>query len=175
MLFRSWRERVGEQEANKISKRATDRGTAVHALIEKYLNNEDVSTQDLMPNVKNLFVKMKPELAKLNNIHCLEERLFSHELRLAGTVDCIAEHNGVLSVIDFKTANRLKKKEDIGNYFMQGAAYSTMFTEMTGIPIEQVVIIIGVDSANFCQTMKVNPSDHIDELKQFVENYYRGK
>lgn len=77
----------------------------------------------MMPNVKSLFVRMKQELDdKVNNIHCLEDRLFSHELKLAGTVDCIAEYKGVLSVIDFKTSVRLKKKENIGGYFMQGAA-----------------------------------------------------
>lgn len=169
-----WRKRVGDAQADKVSKQATTRGTAVHAVIEKFLNNEEINHFDLMPNVKDLFVKMKPELKKLNNIHCLEEKLFSHELKLAGTVDCIAEHDGVLSVIDFKTSKRLKKKDDIGNYFMQGAAYSTMFTEMTGIPIKQVVILIGVDSANFCQTLKVNPADHIDNLKFYVEKYHRG-
>ncbi len=85
----------------------------------------------MLPNVKSLFVRMKQEIdAKVNNIHCLEDRLFSHELGLAGTVDCIAEHNGVLSVIDFKTSVRLKKKENIGNYFMQAAAYRTMFKEI---------------------------------------------
>lgn len=169
-----WRARVGEEQANKISKQATTRGTAVHAVIEKYLKNHEIEHQDMMPNVKDLFVKLKVELQKINNIHCLEEKLFSHELKLAGTVDCIAEYNGVLSVIDFKTAKRLKRKADIGNYFMQGAAYATMFTELTNIPISQVVILIGVDSANFCQVMKVDPAEHIGELKLQIENYNRG-
>lgn len=167
-----WRARVGEEHANKVSRQATTRGTSVHKVIEMYLNNETIPAEELMPNVKSLFVRMKPELDKLNNIHCLEERLFSHKLRLAGTVDCIAEHNGVLSVIDFKTSVRLKKKENIANYFMQGAAYSTMFTEMTGIPITQVLIMIGVDTANFCQTIKVNPDDYIDNLMEYIDRYH---
>lgn len=167
-----WRARVGEEHANKVSRQATTRGTSVHKVIEMYLNNETIPAEELMPNVKSLFVRMKPELDKLNNIHCLEERLFSHKLRLAGTVDCIAEHNGVLSVIDFKTSVRPKKKENIANYFMQGAAYSTMFTEMTGIPITQVLIMIGVDTANFCQTIKVNPDDYIDNLMEYIDRYH---
>lgn len=166
-----WRKRVGEEKANQISRAATTRGTGVHAVIEKYLNNEDISNQELMPNVKSLFYRMKVELDKLNNIHCLETPLHSHELGLAGTVDCIAEFNGTLSVIDFKTSVRLKKKEQIGNYFMQGAAYSKMFTEITQLPIEQVVIIIGVDTANFCQVLKVKPEDYIDELKVYISKY----
>ncbi len=166
-----WRAKVGEEKANKISKQATTRGTSVHSVIEKYLDNEDVSREEMMPNVKSIFHKMKVELDKLQNIHCLEDRLFSHSLRLAGQVDCIAEYNGVLSVVDFKTANRLKSKDKIGNYFMQGAAYATMFTEMTGIVIDQVVILIGVDSASFTQVLKVKPQDHVDELKSYIAKY----
>lgn len=168
-----WRARVGEEHANKVSRKATTRGTSVHKVIEMYLNNETIPTEELMPNVKSLFVRMKPELDKLNNIHCLEERLFSHELRLAGTVDCIAEYNGVLSVIDFKTSVRLKKKENIANYFMQGAAYSTMFTEMTGLNIQQIIIMIGVDTANFCQVLKVKPEEHKEELLEYINRYYQ--
>lgn len=166
-----WRKRVGDEKANQISRQATTRGSGVHKVIETYLNNEDVSQIEMMPNVKSLFVRMKAELAKMDNIHCLETKLFSHELQLAGTVDCIAEYKGVLSVIDFKTSIRLKKKENIAGYFMQGAAYSTMFTEMTGIPISQVVILIGVDTANFCQVMKVKPEDYIDELRVYIDKF----
>ena len=167
-----WRARVGEEHANKVSRQATTRGTSVHKVIETYLNNDLISQDDLMPNVKSLYVRMKPELDKLNNIHCLEDRLFSHQLKLAGTVDCIAEYNGVLSVIDFKTSVRLKKKEKIGSYFMQGTAYATMFEEMTGLKIEQIVIMIGVDSANFCQVLKVKPDDYRDELQFYIDKYY---
>jgi genome maintenance exonuclease 1 len=170
-----WRKKVGEEKANQISRTATTRGTAVHAAIEKYLNNEDMTGYEMMPNAKGLYVKLKPELQKLNNIHCLEERLYSHELQLAGTVDCIAEHKGILSVIDFKTSIRLKKKEHIKSYFMQGAAYSKMFFDMTGIKIDRIVILIGVDTANFCQTMIENPWDHIDDLKRCIDNYHKGK
>lgn len=172
-----WRKRVGEAKANEISRKATTRGTSVHKVIEKYLNNEDISNVEMLPNVKSLFVRMKEELEKVNNIHCLETPLFSHQLKLAGTVDCIAEHNGELSVIDFKTSVRLKKKEQIGNYFMQGAAYAHMFTEMTSIPVERVVILIGVDTANFCQTLTIK-GDELFEWKQELNKYilaYRKK
>ena len=170
----AWRKRVGEVQANRVSLQATTRGTSVHSVIEKYLKNEDTSSVEMLPNVKTLFVRMKEELNKLDNIHCLENKLYSHELKLAGTVDCIAEYNGVLSVIDFKTSKRLKKKDQVGNYFMQGAAYCTMFTEMTGIPISQVIILIGVDEMNFSQVLKVNPDDYIDELKSYISKYNEG-
>jgi hypothetical protein len=170
-----WRKKVGEEKANEISRKATTRGTSVHKVIETFLNNEDISQHDMMPNVKSLFYRMKPELEKMNNIHCLETRLFSHKLRLAGTVDCIAEHNGVLSVVDFKTSIRLKKKEQIQNYFMQGVAYADMFNEMTGLEVDQIVILIGVDTANFAQTLTVKKNEmdgHRQELHKYIEAYY---
>jgi genome maintenance exonuclease 1 len=167
--------RVGEAKANEVSRKATTRGTSVHKALEMYLSNEDVSSLEMLPNVKSLFVRMKQEIdAKVNNIHCLEDRLFSHELKLAGTVDCIAEHNGILSVIDFKTSVRLKKKENIGNYFMQAAAYRQMFYEMTGLDAKQVIILIGVDTANFCQTLVVKEDElelHKQELLKYIEAY----
>lgn len=170
-----WRKRVGEKQANRISRQATNRGTGVHEALETYLQNEDVSLKKMMPNVKNLYLRMREELRlKVDNIHCLETKLFSHKLGLAGTVDCVAEYKGILSAIDFKTSNKLKKKANIGSYFMQGVAYSKMFTEMTGIPINQVVILIGVDSANFCQTLVVKEPEmqlHLEGLKGYIEQY----
>ena len=148
-----WRARVGEAKANEISRKATTRGTGVHKALEMYLKNEDVSSLEMLPNVKSLFVRMKQEIdAKVNNIHCLEDRLFSHELKLAGTVDCIAEHNGVLSVIDFRQ----------------------MFHEMTGLDAKQVIILIGVDTANFCQTLVVKEDElelHKQELLKYIDAY----
>ena len=170
-----WRARVGEAKANEISRKATTRGTGVHKALEMYLSNEAVPIREMLPNVKSLFFRMMKEIEqKVNNIHCLEDRLFSHELKLAGTVDCIAEHNGILSVIDFKTSIRLKKKEQIGNYFMQAAAYRTMFHEMTGLLAKQVVILIGVDTANFCQTLVVKEDElelHKQELLKYIDAY----
>jgi ATP-dependent exoDNAse (exonuclease V) beta subunit len=168
-----WRERVGEKTANRISKAATTRGTSVHSVIEKYLNNEEIDMMSLMPNVKGLFVHMRKELDKMNNIHCLESKLHSHILKLAGTVDCIAEYDGVMSVIDFKTSKRLKRKEDIANYFMQGTAYSVMFEELTNqaFPIEQIVILIGVDGKDFAQVLKVKPMEYAPMLKEYILRY----
>lgn len=170
----AWRKRVGEKEANRVSKQATTRGTSVHKLVENYLNNQSVYDEETLPNAKSVFLAMKSALDKINNIHCLESFLFSHELGLAGQVDCIAEFDGVLSVIDFKTSRRLKKKADIGNYFMQTSAYAQMFEERTGLKVEQSVIIIGGDFGNFPQVMKEDPMTHREELiaqiKKFKES-----
>lgn len=137
-----WRKRVGEEQANRISTRAAKRGTAVHKLCESYLLNEapEVSIFDI-----ESFNSLVPELDKINNIHCLETKLYSDYLQVAGTVDCIAEYEGKLSVIDFKTSGREKQRDEIHNYFMQTAAYAVMFEERTGIPVSRLVILMSVD------------------------------
>lgn len=142
----AWRKRVGDAEANRISSRATRRGTKLHTLCERYLQNvEDVFGDNVDPLQREMFNSIVPFLNDIDNIRMQESRLFSHHLRLAGTVDCIAEHDGRLSVIDFKTATRSKSKENIANYFMQCAAYAVMHEEMTGIPVQKLVIMIAVE------------------------------
>ena len=145
--IRQWRQRGGEETANRISTRAANRGTAVHSIIERYLDNEENYDKDFMPNVVENFLDLKPILdASVNNIRAQEVPLYSDHLRLAGRVDCIGEFNGILSIIDFKTSRKLKKKEWITNYFTQEAAYAIMWEERTGEPITQLVTLITVDN-----------------------------
>jgi len=137
-----WRKRVGEEEANKISSKAASRGTRIHGLCEQYLLNKEV-----VPNMfdNDMWKNMKPHLHNINNIYALEQPLYSDHLEVAGTVDCIGEYNGKMSVIDFKTSKRLKHRDDIHDYFMQCSAYAVAFEEMTKIPVPQLVILIAVD------------------------------
>jgi len=138
----AWRKRVGEEEANRISSTAARRGTRIHSLAEKYLLNETVNPDMFDIEMWN---KFKPILHNINNIYALEQSLFSDHLEVAGTVDCIAEYNGKMSVIDFKTSKRIKEKDNIHDYFMQCSAYAVAFEEMTKIPVPQIVILIAVD------------------------------
>lgn len=140
-----WRKRVGEAEANKISSTAARRGTRIHTLCETHLNNDPVNCSmfDL-----DLWNSVKPHLSKINNIYALEKTLYSDHLQVAGTVDCIAEYEGRMSVIDFKTSKRIKTRDDIHDYFMQCSAYAVAFEEMTKIPVPQLVIIIAVDESD---------------------------
>lgn len=140
-----WRKRVGEEEANRIGARAAARGTRVHSLCEDYLNNKD-PVVDIFDSM--MWKSLKTVLHRINNIHCLETRLFSHHLKVAGTVDCIAEFDGKLSVIDFKTSTRIKTRDDIHHYFMQTSAYAVMFEERTGIPVSRLVIIMATDEGD---------------------------
>lgn len=137
-----WRKAVGEEVANKISSTAARRGTRIHTLCEKYLKNEDVA-----PNLVDYenWNELKEFLNRIDNIHALEQPLFSHHLQVAGTVDCIAEYNGKLAVIDFKTSKRNKTKDDIYDYFMQCSAYAVAYEEMTGIPVPNILILISTD------------------------------
>jgi genome maintenance exonuclease 1 len=138
-----WRKRVGDEEANKISGRASARGTRIHQLCEDYLKsgaaNADIFDQEM-------FGSIRPLLDQIDNIHCLETPLWSDYLQVAGTVDCIAEFQGKLSVIDFKTSSKPKDRDDIHNYFMQTSAYAVAFEERTGIPVGRMVIIMAVEN-----------------------------
>jgi hypothetical protein len=139
----AWRRRVGEAEANRVSSKASARGTRIHTYCEKFLLGEEID-----PDIfdKEMFESMKYWLDDINNIHCLETPLWSDYLQVAGTVDCIAEFQGKLSVIDFKTSSKPKDRDDIYQYFMQTAAYAVAFEERTGIPIGRLVIIMAVEN-----------------------------
>ena len=143
-IIKAWRERVGEEEANRISGKAANRGTRVHSIVEKYLNNED--TTNFLPHIRQSLENLKPVLDdKVGPIYGLEVPLYSHHLGVAGRCDCIAKYNGVTSIIDFKTSRYIKKKEKISNYFAQGAAYSIMWEERTGMVAPNIVIVMDVD------------------------------
>lgn len=157
-----WRKRVGEEEANRISARAARRGTVIHGLCEDYLlgKNPEVSIFD-----QQVFRSLIPHLDKINNIHALESKLYSDHLQVAGTVDCIAEYDGKLSVIDFKTSKRQKQRDDIHGYFIQTSAYAVAFEERTGIPVSRLVIIMGVDE----EEPLIFKEKRDDWIGQFIE------
>ena len=111
-----WRARVGEEEANKISTKAAGRGTLVHSIIEGYLKNESI--EEYLPHIRQSLENLRPILDnRIGKIYGLEVPLYSNHLGLAGRCDCIAEFDGVPSIIDFKTSRKPKKKEWITNYF----------------------------------------------------------
>jgi genome maintenance exonuclease 1 len=164
-----WRKRVGEAEANRISKQATGRGTNVHTLCERYLNNESLG--DIMPDAKEMFLSLKPFLHRINNIQYQECALWSKQLGMAGRVDCIAEFDGVLSVIDFKTSRKIKQSAHIEDYYWQTAAYALMYEEMIGQPIHDLVIIMAVENEQPL-LFKQKTEDHIHGLVKAI-NYYK--
>jgi len=170
--IKKWRKRVGEAEANKISTKASRRGTTVHEMCEHYVNN-NLDAKKYLPNDRETFNSIKPVLDKhLNNIYAQEVPLWSSFLGVAGRVDCIAEWDGHLAVIDYKTSRKLKKKEYITNYFQQCAAYAVMWEERTGIPINKIVVVIAVDGEQ-PQVFEEKRDNYIYECVETIARYRR--
>lgn len=144
--IQKWRARVGEEEANRISSQASGRGTKVHNLLEKYVNNDPDYLKGEMPHNIQTFKDIQPTLDKcLTKVYAQEAPLYSAHLGVAGRVDCVGQWEGVDAIIDYKTSKKLKKKEWISGYFMQCAAYAVMWEERTGMPIKKLVIAIAGD------------------------------
>lgn len=167
----AWKKRVGEEEANRISRRATTRGTAVHEIIEKYIDNDENFRDGYMPDVIESFLTLKPILDNsIGKVYAQEAPLYSNHLGVAGRVDCVAEFDGKLSIIDFKTAMKPKKVEWIKNYFMQESAYAIMWEERTGMPITQLVTVISVDDHD-PQVFVEHRDNWTRPLKETIEQY----
>ena len=169
--IRKWRRRVGDEEANRVSSRASSRGTQVHSIVEDYLNNEN--TRDYFPHVKQSLQNLRPILDKsIGRIFGLEVALFSSYLGMAGRCDCIAEFDGVPSIVDFKTSLRPKKKEHISNYFAQASAYAIMFEERTGLAVPNTVIVMDVDESKPI-VFKEHRDNYVDLLLETKAEYDR--
>ena len=170
-----WRARVGEEEANKIGAKAARRGTAVHAIIEKYVNNEESFAEGYTPQVIGNFNDVKPILdEQLTKVYAQEVPLYSDYLGVAGRVDCVGEWNGKPAIIDYKTSRKPKRKEWIESYFMQEAFYSIAWEERTGMPITQLVTVIAVDHEP--PQVFVEHRDNWDKkLIETIEEYKRQK
>jgi hypothetical protein len=168
-----WRAKVGEEEANKIGHRAATRGTAVHTLIEKYLQNDPDYAEDVLPHVMQSLTNLKPILDKrMNKIYEQEVPLYSDYLKLAGTCDCACMFDGVNSIVDFKTSRFPKKKSMLDHYFIQACAYSIMWEERTGMAMPNLVIIMDVDNGR-ALTYKEHRDNWTDKLNETIELYYK--
>ncbi len=170
-FFAQWRLH-NPKEANRV----THRGNKLHTLIEHYVNNEfspDNSEQKaaVSPDTLELFLQLQPELDKIDNVHAQEVALWSESLGLAGRVDCLAEYDGKLSVIDFKGATRSKRKSDIKNYFLQATAYAIMWQEMTETPIDNFAILISCEDGKV-QVFDGRPLDYVRDLKDCIDEYH---
>lgn len=171
-----WRKAVGEEEANRISARAAGRGTALHTLCERYIDNKPVFDEKTMPHVKAMFNSVKPVVdSRVGRVYVQEVPLYSDHLRLAGRVDLIAEFDGVISVIDFKTSSRVKTSEDIKSYFEQESAYAVMFEERTNIPIVNLVTIMAVENDKNPLIFKEHRDNHVSDLVRKIRLYEKEK
>lgn len=169
----AWRERIGEEEADKITFQATEKGTALHDLLEDYLRNGEIEWSSVLPHIKASFRKMKPVLdSHLTDIYGLETALFSRYLKTAGRVDVVGVFLGQPSIIDFKTARKIKKKDWITDYFLQATAYSIMYEERTGVCASQLVILMDVEGEK-PRLFLERRQNFVDTLKQRIRDYYQ--
>jgi hypothetical protein len=172
-IFINWRKKVGEAEAEKITKAATSRGTDMHSLVENYLKNQDLPP--VTPIADFLFKIAKKDLKRINNIHALEGSLYSKQLGIAGTVDCIAEFDGELAIIDFKTSKKPKPREWIEHYFVQCMAYGCMLYELTGISVKKLVIIMSCENGETVIYEEYEKSKYIKLLTEYIRKFVRDK
>lgn len=175
-----WRNRIGHEEADRITKHSALRGEQYHQAIEKYLKNERIPDKGCIPDAKFMFKKVKKELNRIDNIVAQEVSLYSNTLQLAGTVDCIAEYDGVLSSIDFKTSRKPKKLEWIQDYIFQTLIYSIMVEELHGLTVPRLVVIMVDEQSSFGYSFVIDDRkkylrDMLKQLKQFQENRHNGK
>jgi genome maintenance exonuclease 1 len=166
--LQNWREQ--EIAADYITEQAAVVGSETHKLIENYLNGEDILEKFRLLSEAH-FNNLLPFVDKINDIHGIELRLYSDKMKLAGTSDCIANYDGKLSIIDYKTKRSNQREEWLTDHFIQATSYGVMFKELTGIKVEQVVILVSSEKNTRMEFMK-NPDDYVDLLEQRIDQYY---
>ncbi len=172
-IFVNWRKKVGNEEADRITKAATTRGTDMHTLTEHYLKNDDLP--EVPPISEFLFKIAKSKLNLINNIYALEGPLYSKQLGIAGTVDCIAEYNDELAIIDFKTSKKPKPREWIEHYFVQAMAYGCMLYELTGISVKKLVIIMACENGECVVYEEYDKAKYIKLLGEYIRKFVGDK
>lgn len=168
-----WRNRVGASEAKRVSAFSSGRGTKVHDLLESYVRGKEIESASIMPHLMQMFKSAIEPLSKnITKVYCLEQRLFSPSIALAGTADGVIEWNGVPAILDFKTSAKLKKKEWITDYFLQCTAYSLMWKELTGMSINDLVVFIMVDGRDEPQVFTSKAETHLPMLLKRTRDYF---
>ena len=170
-IFVKWRKRIGLEEANRITKRATARGTDFHEAAQAYLMNLELNWNDFMPATQFMFHHAKPYLDKINNIHAIERTLYSEYFGLAGRVDCIGEYEGELAVIDFKTSEKIKPEEWFENYFVQEMFYASAYYEMTNIPVKKLITLMVTPGGEVKVFDKRNKGDYIKLIIRYTKEF----
>ena len=170
-IFVEWRKRIGEEEANRITKKATARGTDFHEAAQAYLMNLELDWNNFLPTTQFMFHHAKPFLDKINNIHAIERTLYSEYLGLAGRVDCIAEYDGEISINYFKTSEKIKPEKWLENYFVQETAYACMYYELTGIGVKKLITLMVTPGGEVKVFDKRNKSDYIRLLVRYIKEF----
>lgn len=171
--FITWRKRVGDAEADRITKAATNCGTDTHALIEAYTLNEPLPEKPAL--AKHLFNVARPALDRIGTIYGIELGLFSEYLKIAGTCDLVADYDGVLSIVDYKTSAKIKPRAWIDSYFIQASAYAFMLKELTGKEVKQLVIIMAAEDGELEVFIETDVKKYIVELVKYIKKFMLDK
>jgi genome maintenance exonuclease 1 len=166
--LQNWRDQ--EIAADYITEQAAVVGSETHKLIENYLNGEEILENFRLLSEAH-FNNLLPFVDKINDIHGIELRLYSDKMKLAGTSDCIAYYDGILSIIDYKTKRSNQREEWLTDHFIQATSYGVMFKELTGINVEQIVILVSSEKNTRMEFMK-NPDDYLSLLEQRIDQFY---
>lgn len=167
-----WRNRVGKDKAQSISTRSANRGTRYHKLTEDYLNNElDTEKYKDQPLPWIMFHSSKHILDKINKIYLQEAALYSDFLKVAGRVDCIAEYDGKLSIIDFKTSAEKKKEAWLYDYYVQETAYACCLQELYGIKVVQLVTIVACENSDVQVSIVTPKKEYFLRLQEYIQEY----
>lgn len=169
-----WRHSLGVSAATKETQRCADRGTAVHAMIEKYLNNVEDPTKGFGLLEQRMFNQTKTYLNQINHIRALEIPLYSNDLKIAGRVDCVAEYRSVLSIVDFKTSNNIKNDKMVEDYKLQVTAYALMYEELFDVWIDNFIIIMAVEKGMIPMVFEGNIESHIEPLIKRISTFYKN-
>ena len=168
----AWQKRVGFAEAEKVRRAAAWRGTQYHNLVEKYLKNELEEIEESKGLPTYLFRSARETLDRIDNIHAIEAPLYSRTLRIAGRVDCIAEFDNELAIIDFKTTKNLKKVEHLEKFFVQEAAYAYMYYELTGIEVDKLVTLSVAEDGAMQVEQRYDKNPFMDTLVDWINIYH---
>lgn len=173
-ILEAWKNRIGKKEADKISTDACNRGTNIHLLLERYLRNEDLDIKSFKDEHIKLFNSLKLYLKRINKIYGQEVVLFSDTLGIAGRCDLVAEYDGELAIIDYKTSSRVKSSKEIGDYWIQACFYAISHNEMFNTNIKKLIIMMGVENKLPMIFKKTINDNLMLELSERVYKFYES-
>lgn len=170
-IFTNWRKKVGNEEADRITNEATSRGTDLHSLNENYLQN--LPLPEVSDLARKLFKINKPALDKITKIYGIELAMYSEFLGIAGTCDLVAEYDGELAIIDYKTSKKAKPREWLEHYFVQCCAYACMLHELTGLEVKKLVIIMSCEDGDLVVYEERDLAKYIELLVKYIKHYIK--
>jgi genome maintenance exonuclease 1 len=172
--IKEWRKDIGEDVANYVMRTASIRGTRVHKLVDSFLCNESIDnmTSEYGVTAAGLFNLMRPALEKINNIITIEKAIYSDDpaIMVAGTTDCVAEYEGILSILDFKTSSKMRGQDTIDSWMIQATFYALAWECLTGQKIPQIVIICATEDGQ-TEVFKSEPLEYVERLKKLISDY----